>query len=497
MSAGDADQPCARGFPARDGLLPGGADAAVWAYVDHATRRAAAEMVATLETRATVQRLAERYANHGNPQRAGHMFEVMHALAFNRNAIRAGASVRAHVTQWMAGGSQTATVDVVLRDGDRLVAEAQAKLVNRATTTAHDLARSDYAGMERVVATDKLVAVDDLLGRRLRMSPDGLRYEDYRDTRAHLTDTLHHGSVHSRGISMREAHSAAKNPGGWADAQVAGAAGREVLTAGLAGAGAGAMIATVVGTAGAVARVRAGETSAGVAALTVAGSAARNAARSGATTSLGATMRVAARAGLMPEVLGGGTVTMAMAGAVCGVAEAGFDLGRGRIDAGEFAARSATVTTTAGLVWACGAVGQTVIPIPVVGALVGGLVGQVAGTIIVQGLQCAIVAARADGVAESALRLLERELLTSAATAALLRDEAEALGGERNAYVAAIVLPQLTRAYTLAASDPARAVVELAEVTRAFGGQPIFTTMDEFDRWMADGDAVLTLDPNW
>ncbi len=59
------------------------------------------------------------------------------------------------------------------------------------------------------------------------------------------------------------------------------------------------------------------------------------------------------------------------------------------------------------------------------------------------------------------------------------------------------MLPQLTRAYTLAASDPAWAVVELAEVTRAFGGQPIFTTMDEFDRWMADGDAVLTLDPNW
>ncbi|WP_239331804.1 hypothetical protein [Frankia sp. CiP3] len=498
MSPGEDEQSAGSRFLPGGGLLPGGVDAAVWAYVDHATRRAAAETLATLDTRATVQRLAERYVNHGNPQRAGHLFEVMHALAFNRNAIRAGASVRAQVTEWAAGGSQTAPADIHLHDGGRLVAEAQAKLVNRTAALAHDLARPRYAGMQRLVATDKRAAVDNLLDRRLRMPPEGVRFDDYRDTRAHLTDELHHGSVRSRGISRREADRAAQHPGRWANTQVVGAAGREVVTAGLAGAAGGALIGTVVGAATVAARARAGETAAGAAAVTVAGSAARNAARSGAMAGLGQTVRVAARAGLLPEVFGGGTLPMAMAGAACGVADAGFDFARGRIDAGEFAARSATVTTAAGLAWACGAVGQTVIPIPVVGALVGGLVGQAVGTLVVQGLQVAIVAARADGVDEPRLQLLEHELMTAVATTAALGDAAEALGRERNAYVAEIVLPRLARVQaTLATADPAQALVELAEVTRAFGGQPIFTTMDEFDRWMADRDAVLSLDPNW
>ncbi len=198
----------------------------------------------------------------------------------------------------------------------------------------------------------------------------------------------------------------------------------------------------MVGAVEAAARVRAGETSAGVAALTAVGSAARNAARSGALAGLGQTVRVAARAGLLPEVFGGGSLPMVLAGATYGVAEAGFDLARGRIDAGEFAARSATVTTSAGLVWAGGVVGQTVIPIPVIGGLVGAFAGQVAGIVVVQGLQTAIVAARADGVAKPRLRLLERELMTTAATATALGNAALALGEERNAYVAEIVLPR-------------------------------------------------------
>ncbi|MCX5391529.1 hypothetical protein [Streptomyces sp. NBC_00094] len=55
-----------------------------------------------------MERLARRYVDIGNAQRAGHLFEVQHALSFNQNAIRAGASVRAVVTEWAEGGSQTA-----------------------------------------------------------------------------------------------------------------------------------------------------------------------------------------------------------------------------------------------------------------------------------------------------------------------------------------------------------------------------------------------------
>ena len=43
---------------------------------------------------------------------------------------------------------------------------------------------------------------------------------------------------------------------------------------------------------------------------------------------------------------------------------------------------------------------------------------------------------------------------------------------------------------------PLAHVKRLTELTRTFGGQPLFCTVDEFDRWMADHDIVLVLNPN-
>jgi hypothetical protein len=57
------------------------------------------------------------------------------------------------------------------------------------------------------------------------------------------------------------------------------------------------------------------------------------------------------------------------------VVEAGTAFARSEITAAEFAARSCESTLQTGLTWMCGALGQTVLPVPVVGALVGGLVG--------------------------------------------------------------------------------------------------------------------------
>lgn len=34
-------------------------------------------------------------------------------------------------------------------------------------------------------------------------------------------------------------------------------------------------------------------------------------------------------------------------------------------------------------------------------------------------------------------------------------------------------------------------------MTRDFGGRPIYGTVEEFDRWMADENAGLSLNPNW
>ncbi|MFC8269679.1 hypothetical protein ACFUIZ_28760 [Streptomyces cinereoruber] len=475
-------------------VLPGAADQAAWTVADAATRRLAEATVETLRTQKTVERLVHRYVNIGNAQRAGHLFEVQHALSFNQNAIRAGASVRAVVTEWAEGGSQTAPADVWLVDRGRLVGQAQAKLMDSVPKTAHQVAQPHYEGMARLVAGDRVAAVDSLLERRLTMSPEGVRFADYADAHAHLKDRLKYGNVTSDPIDLADAHRSALDPMRWARGEAIRAAGREAAAAAGTAAAVGGLVAGAVSAAGQLARVRAGETSAASAALTAAASAAQAAARSGAVAGLGSVIRTASRAGRLPAVLGGGDLAFATAGAAYAVAEAGVALARGQIDAGEFAACSAEATLRTALGWACGAVTQTVIPVPVVGALVGGLVGQAAGTLIAQGLQAALVAIRGTG--GPGAQLLERELLTASLTSGLLGSAVAALGPVTRA--SAVVLPGLKDVRErLAGTDPAAALSGLAALTAAEAGRPVFMTPEEFDAWMASEDTPLVLDPNW
>ncbi|WP_424535105.1 hypothetical protein ACOZ38_33740 [Sphaerisporangium viridialbum] len=423
-------------------LLPGGADVAAWAVAEAASRRLAQATVETLRSREVVASLAARYAGTGAAQRAGHLFEVMHALAFNRAAIAQSSSLRAIVTEWGPSGSQTAPADLHVLDGGQVVARAQAKLVEHTSSAAHALADSKYDGMQRLVASDKLQAVENLLDRRLTMCPDGVRYDDYRDARAQVSDRLSAGCIRGRGIESAEAHRVALDPTRWADEQVARVGARQVISSSASAAVVGGLVSGRAPGAREAARVRAGETAASVAAITALASAVRGAARSGAIAGLGETIRIGVSAGALPEALGGGTLLYAIAGAIIATAEAGLDFARRKIDASEFAARACTATLVSGLVWGCGAVGQSVIPVPIVGALIGGLAGQAAGLVITQGLQLALVAARASNVDSDRLELLEREITTTVLTLDELRRTTEELGVERNAYATETVLPR-------------------------------------------------------
>ncbi|MFB7782246.1 hypothetical protein ACFC1D_05975 [Streptomyces vinaceus] len=471
------------------------AGAAAWWAADEATRGFAAATLETLDTRETVQRLARRYAALGNAQRAGHLFEVEHALSFNQAAARAGAGVRAVVSEWAAGGSQTAAADLLLVDGGKTVGAVQAKLMASVSGTAHQLRRTHYTGMGRLVAGDKVAAVDGLLGRRLTMNPDGIGLAEYADARAHLTDSVRYGDISSEPVDLADAHRHATDPEKWMRGRVRAAAAGEAAAAAVTGAAVGAAAEAAITAAGQLARIRAGETSPAQAALTAAAAAARGAARSGSLAGLSSLVRTAGRAGRLPAAFGGGELASATASAALAVAGAGLQFAQGDIDGGEFAARSAEAALHACLTWACGAVAQTVIPVPVVGALVGGLVAQAAGTVIIQGLQAAVVIAR--GTRSAGTDNLEHELLAISLTTGLMATATASLGP--NTHTRTTVLPALepVRAH-LTGTDPARALSSLAALTADHAGVPLHLTPEEFDTWMTGpDDFALVLDPNW
>jgi len=486
-----------------------GVQAAAWALVNAATRRHAVQTAEALRIRELAQQVAQRYRNVGIPQRAGHLFEVMHEATFNHDAIAKGSKIRAATTEWVAGGSQSGPADLHVRDeSGKLLAAAQAKLMGKATTAASSISHERYEGMQRLIAGDKLTRVQNLLDRRLHMNPEGLKFDDYVDARAHVTDTVHiktsdGTSVHSRPVSTEQVHRAAHNPSRWGDKHAASVASHEVGAVMAVGAATGAAVAGLMEAATQAARVRAGETSAATAAATAAGAAAMGAVRSASGAGLSKVIGIASQTGTLPTAFGQSSAPSAMAGAVVDIATAGVAFARGDIDARELAARCCDSTLRATLVGVCSGLGQTVIPVPVVGGLVGAVVGQTAATLISEGLRAATTAARAELTAgqdldEELLTALEDETASAIAIAILLGEAERALGEERNAYVSATVGPLLDDALVaVTTADPDEALKRLAEVARCFSGQPLFVTVDEFDAWMADPEQSLTLNPNW
>lgn len=476
---------------------PGASEAVAWQLADSATRTFAEQTLEVLDTRDVVQRLADRYANSDNAHRAGHMFEVMHGLSFNIDAIKQHERVRALVTEWVPGGSQTAASDIDLVQGDSVVAEVQAKLYDSVSGSAHQLAREHYDGMERLVAEDRFDAVKDLLDRKVTLHPDGINVEHFRDAHAHVTASLHYGDVSSHPTGYADAQHAALDPAAWIDGEVREAAASEFLTGVGTTAGAGAILTAVVNAASSAARVRAGEMTPAEAAITACAAAGRTMARSAGAGGIGQGLELGAHVGAVSDALAHGTLPIALGRAAVGIAEAGFALAKGDIDEAEFAARAAETSTRTAVVWAFSSVGQTVIPIPVVGAMVGAFVGQMVGTQCVKGLQMALVAARQDQADERRLRQLEAELLTAAALTEELAQLTTHLGRERNAYVATGVMPKLDAARRALLLDDDDDVLRcFGEIVSAFGREPLFTTLVEFDVWMRTTEA-LVLDGNW
>ena len=472
-------------------------DSIAWQLANRATRRLALDTLEVLSTRGMVEQLAERYKAVQNTQRAGHLFEVMHALSFNRDAIAQQSGVRAAVAEWVVGGSPHASSDIDLIDNGAIVARAQAKLYNNIAGAAYEVSRSRFTGMHRLLASDRADAVEALLDRRVTLNPDGLNIGRFKDAGAHVTTALRYDGVSSRPVSYLEAQAAAVAPGEWIADEVREAMAAEFLLGVGTAAGAGAALGALVSAAGAAARVRAGETPAMEAAITACAAAGRTAARSGAAAIVGGTVKVGSQLGRLPRGLGQGTSSLAMGRAVVGVAEAGFAYGRGDIDRGELAVRTARATASTALVWAFSAIGQTVIPIPMVGALAGGFVGQIVGAQCVRGLQMAVVAARQANFDTAKVAVLEEELLTAAALTEELSQLAAEVGVDVGAQLVR-VMPRIDAVrHALFLEDDDQSLETFARMLSELGEQPLFATMSEFDEWMADADSVLKLDGNW
>ncbi|MFC5061127.1 hypothetical protein [Actinomycetospora atypica] len=434
-----------------------GLEPAIGEAIRIATQRLVEQTARSAQTCLDVEQLVACHGKQSHEQLAGFLFELMSADAFNRQAIALGERARASVTAFL--GSPHAAADIRIVGASGAVREVQAKLYQNAARAAARMAAPTYRGLDRLVPYNQYQCAEAFYDDRLARGLNPLRVSEHADARAHLTDRLRMDGVESAPIPYGEVHRAAQDPRRWANRALAVNAGRQIAAATLTGAAIGAVFSGVVEAVQHIGPVQTGEMSVADAARAVVGSALAAGVRSGAVAGVGASLQFAVTRGGVAASVVGRVPAGAVAGAVVGIAESALAFARGDIGVSEFALRACESTFASGASWAGGAFGQAVIPIPLVGALVGGLVGQWCSTIVTDAIRGSVA----------------REDLDPERTPGPLVDPS-------------------------AVVDPPPGEVLVGKVTREdldTGAESWpFDDANEFEAWLADPDAVLLLDAN-
>jgi len=145
--------------------------------------------------------LAEKWRNVAKDKAQGHLFEQLEVSKFNLDALRQDSELFAKTTASM--GFPTDPVDIVIKKGDSLVREVQAKSCNSAARSAFALSQEKYDEMARLAPQDQHEKIKELLEQRI--SKGTLKAADYEKTYRNLQTSLQQDNVQSSGTTYQEA----------------------------------------------------------------------------------------------------------------------------------------------------------------------------------------------------------------------------------------------------------------------------------------------------
>ncbi|SMO89221.1 hypothetical protein SAMN06273567_106162 [Geodermatophilus aquaeductus] len=443
--------------------------------------------------------MAERFGKLGQEQRQGHVFEWMHELSYNLKAVAQDEEARLRVTTWLGEPHAAADLRVYGASGD-VLSEVQAKVVSgaaRRLAPTDGLSAHKYEGMQLLVPSDHLTGTQELIDQRLGM-PEGPFHARYADVRERLTDRIVSGEVSSTPVSTSDVAGAACDPQAYLQSLIRSQQLRDIARAGGAAALTAGLTTGLVEVA--TSYVQAG-TREGIPWPEVARRAAQSALKAGTIACLsegiaGAAQHAAeAGAGSWVGAVVEGGFDHVLGRAVFGLAGIAHGVATGRLTA-DAAAWAAAETLTKGVAgWACAAVGQAVIPVPIVGAVIGQVVGQYGAVMLVQGLRMAVTARDRSAAWDAEYEALLRHTAEVQAAAAEELREVEAALAAYDVGFRRLVLPRLDAIQAaLGTGRPDDVLADLADLTHTYLGTPVFASIAEFDALMQDRDFTLVLD---
>lgn len=438
-----------------------------------------------------LQRVVDQFANCDVELTQGRAFEFIEVLKFNRQAAEQRSVLEAAATHFDAPHSPA---DILIRKGKEIVREVQAKSSNHPSYSVAQFLKDKYEGMGRLVPVDREAGVSRLLDNKLRIAPEeALNRQGLEDTRRNLMGRLEHGGVASSGTTRAEAEFAARYPdlaalcyeGEAALKEVGVAAGQGAVVAG----GFGAIYHTVSNGW----MVGRGEKTHGDAIIDAAAGTAAAAARGGTVTGMARAVAVAARQ-IGIKGLAEGAAPVAVANTVYEAGHATYRYLRGEFSAEEYRDEAGGAVLRSASMFYCGMAGQLLIPIPVVGGLVGSLVGYSASAIMLQSGILGIGANNIVAVATRRREEIEAECFAAIERMAFYQAAADQITSEYQLQYRDQLLPSLVDFETgLMDWNPNAAIIALSRLNLALGKSLPWGSFEEFDAFMEDPDTVLKI----
>ncbi len=423
----------------------------------------------------------------------GWMFEQLEVIKFNTDAVRKGSRLYAATTDSL-GQTNHQTTDVLISNGKAF----QLKSGNKASSSAFMLADKQYTDVNLVAPSDQTDKVQELYAKRVESGT--LKAPDYQSASKRLHKGVEADNVSSGGTTYDEALKAtdAKHANHVANTFETKAALSDMHQSGMQAAKIGAAFSGVSSGIGGLYQLSQGKTTTRKVAAQIIVDTSKGFATSYLTTAGSkGIVHGLAKAGVSQTTVGALTKSNAHIALAAGILKSGQSVARylqGEIDSEQLMGEISETAITGASAFYYGALGQAIIPIPIIGAMIGSTVGYFVGSMLHQSGLIGLGEVAVVKVARDRRERIEAMCLESIPLIRQHRLELEALLKTHFAERRQL----LTQAFdgmekSLVSWDADDFTQHLESVNQAFGKSLPFKSFNEFDAFMKDKDSVFVL----
>lgn len=437
--------------------------------------------------------LADKWKNVDPSIAQGKIFEQLEVTKFNLDAVRKGSRLYAATTDSL-GQTNHQTTDVLISNGKAF----QLKSCNKANASAFSLADKKYADVNLVAPSDQTDEVQKLYAKRVASGT--LKADDYKNASEKLHKGVEADNVSSGGTTYDEALKAtdAKHANRVANTFEAKAAFSDMHQSGMQAAKMGAVFGGVGSGVVGLYQLSQGKVTKREVATQVIVDTSKSFVTSYLTTAGSkGIVHGLAKAGVKKATVAGLTKSNAHVALATGVIKSGQSVVRylqGKIDGDQLMGEISETAITGASAFYYGALGQAIIPIPIIGAMIGSTVGYFVGSMLHQSGLIGLGEVEAVKVARERRERIEAMCLESIPLMRQHRLELELLLKTHFAERRQL----LTEAFdglesSLVSWDADGFTRHLESVNQAFGKSLPFKSFNEFDTFMKDKDSVFVL----